>query len=197
MINPLLVVISGPSGVGKDAILEQLRIHRPDFSYAVTATTRPMRANEKDGYDYIFLSKNQFFDLLAKDEFLEHAEVYGNHYGVPKKQIREALNNATNAFVKIDVQGARTIKSLARNALLIFIAPPSLMELERRLRERKADSADQMDIRIATAKHEMDQSSWFDSVVINDTDKLEDTVEQILEIVASEQNRPESQSIRL
>ena len=197
MINPLLVVISGPSGVGKDAILEQLRIHRPDFSYAVTATTRPMRANEKDGYDYIFLSKNQFFDLLAKDEFLEHAEVYGNHYGVPKKQIREALNNATNAFVKIDVQGARTIKSLARNALLIFIAPPSLMELERRLRERKADSAAQMDIRIATAKHEMDQSSWFDSVVINDTDKLEDTVEQILGIVASEQNRPESQSIRL
>ena len=197
MINPLLVVISGPSGVGKDAILEQLRIHRPDFSYAVTATTRPMRANEKDGYDYIFLSKNQFFDLLAKDEFLEHAEVYGIHYGVPKKQIREALNNATNAFVKIDVQGARTIKSLARNALLIFIAPPSLMELERRLRERKADSAAQMDIRIATAKHEMDQSSWFDSVVINDTDKLEDTVEQILEIVASEQNRPESQSIRL
>ena len=197
MINPLLVVISGPSGVGKDAILEQLRIHRPDFSYAVTATTRPMRANEKDGYDYIFLSKNQFFDLLAKDEFLEHAEVYGNYYGVPKKQIREALNNATNAFVKIDVQGARTIKSLARNALLIFIAPPSLMELERRLRERKADSAAQMDIRIATAKHEMDQSSWFDSVVINDTDKLEDTVEQILEIVASEQNRPESQSIRL
>ena len=79
MINPLLVVISGPSGVGKDAILEQLRIHRPDFFYAVTATTRPMRANEKDGYDYIFLSKNQFFDLLAKDEFLEHAEVYGNH----------------------------------------------------------------------------------------------------------------------
>lgn len=197
MINPLLVVISGPSGVGKDAILEQLRIHRPDFFYAVTATTRPMRANEKDGYDYIFLSKNQFLDLQAKDEFLEHAEVYGNHYGVPKKQIREALNNATNAFVKIDVQGARTIKSLARNALLIFIAPPSLMELERRLRERKADSADQMDIRIATAKHEMDQSSWFDSVVINDTDKLEDTVEQILEIVASEQNRPESQSIRL
>ena len=197
MINPLLVVISGPSGVGKDAILEQLRIHRPDFFYAVTATTRPMRANEKDGYDYIFLSKNQFFDLLAKDEFLEHAEVYGNHYGVPKKQIREALNNATNAFVKIDVQGARTIKSLARNALLIFIAPPSLMELERRLRERKADSAAQMDIRIATAKHEMDQSSWFDSAVINDTDKLEDTVEQILEIVASEQNRPESQSIRL
>ena len=197
MINPLLVVISGPSGVGKDAILEQLRIHRPDFSYAVTATTRPMRANEKDGYDYIFLSKNQFFDLLAKDEFLEHAEVYGYYYGVPKKQIREALNNATNAFVKIDVQGARTIKSLARNALLIFIAPPSLMELERRLRERKADSAAQMDIRIATAKHEMDQSSWFDSVVINDTDKLEDTVEQILEIVASEQNRPESQSIRL
>ena len=107
------------------------------------------------------------------------------------------MNNATNAFVKIDVQGARTIKSLERNALLIFIAPPSLMELERRLRERKADSAAQMDIRIATAKHEMDQSSWFDSVVINDTDKLEDTVEQILEIVASEQNRPESQSIRL
>ena len=197
MINPLLVVISGPSGVGKDAILEQLRIHRPDFFYAVTATTRPMRANEKDGYDYIFLSKNQFFDLLAKDEFLEHAEVYGNHYGVPKKQIREALNNATNAFVKIDVQGARTIKSLERNALLIFIAPPSLMELERRLRERKADSAAQMDIRIATAKHEMDQSTWFDSVVINDTDKLEDTVEQILEIVVSEQNRPDSQSIRL
>ena len=197
MINPLLVVISGPSGVGKDAILEQLRIHRPDFFYAVTATTRPMRANEKDGYDYIFLSKNQFLDLQAKDEFLEHAEVYGNHYGVPKKQIREALNNATNAFVKIDVQGARTIKSLERNALLIFIAPPSLMELERRLRERKADSAAQMDIRIATAKHEMDQSSWFDSVVINDTDKLEDTVEQILGIVASEQNRPESQSIRL
>lgn len=197
MTNPLLVVISGPSGVGKDAVLEQLRIRRPDFFYAVTATTRPMRINEKNGFDYIFLDQKGFFDLLEKNEFLEHAKVYGNHYGVPKNQIRKALSNSTNAFVKIDVQGAKTIRSIASDALLIFIAPPSLEELERRLRERKADSAAQMEIRVATARHEMDQSDWFDFIVINETDELANTVTKIIEIVTAEQYRPESRAIHL
>ncbi|MBL75405.1 MAG: guanylate kinase [Chloroflexi bacterium] len=196
-MNPLLVIISGPSGVGKDAILEQLRLRRPDFFYAVTATTRPMRNQEKNGIDYIFLDENEFNKLLMQGEFLEHAEVYGNHYGVPKKPIRDAIANSINAFIKIDVQGARTIRSITEDALLIFVAPPSLIELERRLKDRKADSASQMEVRILTAKYEMEQSNMFDFVVINQTGQLEDTVDQILKIVAAEQYRPDSRSISI
>lgn len=187
--NPLLVVVSGPSGVGKDAVLARLREMRPDLFFAVTATTRPMREGETDGVDYIFLSPERFGELLDSDEFLEHAEVYGNRYGVPKAPVRRALAEGFDAFVKIDIQGAATIRAMASDALLVFIAPPSMEELERRLRERMTESPEQLRTRMETASREMEAAKWFDAVIVNDTDALDNTVEFILTVVEHQRNR--------
>ncbi len=187
--NPLLVVVSGPSGVGKDAVLARLRELHPALFFAVTATTRPMRKGETDGVDYIFLTHARFDSLLERDEFLEHAEVYGNRYGVPKEQIRNALAEGRDAFVKIDVQGAATIRALAPDALLVFIAPPSMPELERRLRDRKTESPEQMTLRIETASREMKEADWFDTVVVNETGALDETVAAILRAVDEQRER--------
>ena len=188
-LPPLLVVISGPSGVGKDAVLARLRELRTDLFFAVTATTRPMRPGEVDGVDYVFLTPARFQALLDRDGFLEHAEVYGNRYGVPKEHVRAALAADRDAFVKIDVQGAATVRNLAPDALLIFIAPPSMEELERRLRERKTESPEQMGVRIRTAYEEMNEAGWFDAVVVNETGALDQTVEGILRTVDEQRQR--------
>ena len=129
--HPLLVVISGPSGVGKDAVVAEMRRLFPDLFFAVTATTRPKRLGEVDGYDYVFLTPERFQELLEQDEFLEHAEVYGKRYGVPKQFVRDALGEGRDVIVKMDVQGAATIRRLAPDAVLIFLAAPSMAELER------------------------------------------------------------------
>ena len=124
--TPLLVVISGPSGVGKDAVLERLRATHPELFFAVTATTRPKRPGETDGLDYIFITPHQFHQLQMRGELLEHAEVYGNFYGVPKEPLSKAIAEGKDAVVKVDVQGAATIKAMAPDAFLIFIAAPSM-----------------------------------------------------------------------
>jgi guanylate kinase len=180
---PLLVVISGPSGVGKDAVLAELRETHPEIFFAVTATTRPKRPGEIDDLDYIFLTPGRFDQLLSQGEFLEHAEVYGSHYGVPKGPLRAAMAGGKDAVVKVDVQGAATIRSLAPGAFLIFLAAPSLEELERRLTTRKTETPEQLELRIATAREEMGQVDRFDRVVVNETDALQATVEEIVEIM--------------
>lgn len=195
--NALLVVLSGPSGVGKDAVLARLREARPDLCYVVTATTRPMRDGERDGVDYQFLSHEQFDALLSRDEFLEHAEVYGNRYGSPKEQVRRALAQGQDAVVKIDVQGAASIRRMAPEALLLFIAPPSMEELERRLRERKTESPEQLALRIRTAESELDAAEWFDYAIVNDTDALDGTVESILRVVDEQRARVPPRTVDL
>ena len=195
--NALLVVLSGPSGVGKDAVLARLREARPDLCYVVTATTRPMRDGERDGVDYQFLSHEQFDALLARDEFLEHAEVYGNRYGSPKEQVRRALAQGQDAVVKIDVQGAASIRRMAPEALLLFIAPPSMEELERRLRERKTESPEQLALRIRTAESELEAAEWFDYAIVNDTDALDGTVESILRVVDEQRARVPPRTVDL
>ena len=195
--NPLLVVVSGPSGVGKDAVLARLRELHPGLFFAVTATTRAMRKGETDSVDYIFLTHARFDSLLERDEFLEHAEVYGNRYGVPKEQIRNALAEGKDAFVKIDVQGAATIRALAPDALLVFIAPPSMPELERRLRDRKTESPEQMTLRIETASREMKEADWFDAVVVNETGALDETVEAILRVVDEQRERVPARTVTI
>ena len=182
-LPPLLVVISGPSGVGKDAVLERLRATHPELFLAVTATTRPKRPGETDGLDYIFVTPNQFQQLQERDELLEHAEVYGNFYGVPKNPLRRAMGDGKDTIVKVDVQGARTIKALVPSAFLIFIAAPSLEELKRRLITRKTESFDAMALRIETARGEMKQSKWFDAIVVNHTNALDDAVGEIIEFI--------------
>ncbi|MDA1036508.1 MAG: guanylate kinase [Chloroflexi bacterium] len=195
--TPLLVVISGPSGVGKDAVLEKLRATHPELFFAVTATTRPKRPGEVDDVDYIFVTPNRFHQLEERGELLEHAEVYGNFYGVPKGPLRRAIAEGKDAIVKVDVQGAATIKKMAPEAFLIFLAAPSMEELERRLTARKADSPEQMAIRIATARDEMTQSARFDAIVVNGTNSLEEAVEEIVEVIREQRARSSRKPVGL
>jgi guanylate kinase len=193
----LLVVVSGPSGVGKDAVLATLRRLHPEFHYPVTATTRPQRAGEVDGRDYLFISPERFEMLVAEGGFLEHAEVYGRRYGVPKARVRDELAAGRDVVVKVDVQGARTIRALAPDAVLVFLAAPSMNELERRLRDRKTESAEQLNLRIATAREEMEQASWFDRVIINGTGDVEGTVAALVAAMDEERTRVPAREVRL
>ena len=184
--SSLLVIISGPSGVGKDTVLERMKGLARTWYFVVTATTRPKRPGEKDGVDYIFVTPSQFQALVDEDGLLEHAEVYGRSYGVPRAQVEEALASGRDVIVKPDVQGARTLRSKVPGALLIFLAPPDMDELERRLRERKSETAEDMERRIQTATEEMEARPEFDYVVVNHSGRLEETVTDIEEIIARE-----------
>ena len=187
--SPLMVVISGPSGVGKDAVLERMRLLPREWHFIVTATTRERRPNERDGTDYVFMTTEEFRSLVEKDGFLEHAEVYGRWYGVPRSQTEEALRSGKDCIVKVDVQGARTIRTEVPDALLIFLAPPDMEELERRLRERKSETVEDMKRRIDTARLEMEQEEKFDYVVVNHNGRLDDAVTEVDEIIAREKRR--------
>jgi guanylate kinase len=191
-----LVVISGPSGVGKDAVLERLRAIEPDAYYVTTATTRPPRNQEKDGGDYLFLTDEEFDRLLAEDAFLESAAVYGYRYGSPKTPVREALARGQDVIVRVDVQGAATIKRLAPNALFIFLAPASMDELEQRLRRRDGGDAD-IRVRLETARDEMECQARFDHVVVNREGALDETVERIFQIIEAERRRQGRTPIRI
>ena len=192
--SPLLVVISGPSGVGKDAVVSRMRERGRRYHFAVTATTRPRRDQEEDGVDYFFVSEGSFRRMDRDGELLEWAEVYGNLYGVPKRQIIEALDNGTDVIVKTDVQGAATIRKLAPQAILIFLAPPSVEELASRLRRRKSESPDDLELRLRTAEAEMEEAPEFDHVVTNHRDRLDATVDEIDGIVSAERHQRRSRS---
>ena len=186
---PLLVVLSGPSGVGKDAVLAELRkLDRP-WHFAVTATTRPMRPGERDGVDYVFLDADTFARMRERDEFIECAEVYGRWYGVPRSQARDALRSGKDVFLKIDVQGAATIRRMAPEALLIFLIPPSPEELRQRLGGRMTDSEAEIELRMRTAEDELAQVHHFDYRVVNPDGRLEQAVADIDAIIAAEKCR--------
>ena len=193
--SPLLVVLSGPSGVGKDAILNQMRLTDPRFHFTVTATTRPIRDNEKDGVDYIFLSRDYFLDMRDRGDFLESAEVYGNWYGVPKPQVTDALRHGDDVLIKADVQGAATIKRLAPQAVLVFVVPPSMHELERRLRWRLTESEESLNRRLETARQEMEQLSAFDYMIVNEN--LDDAIKHLNAIVTAEKSRIPPRVVKL
>lgn len=188
--SPLLIVLSGPSGVGKDAVLSRMRELRfPHYYYCVTATTRPRRACETDGVDYYFLQLEEFQHRLERGEFLEYAKVYGNYYGVPKQPVRDALTRGEDVVIKADVQGAATIKSLAPEAVFIFLSPPNMRELEERLRQRKTETPDGLARRLRTAHLEMKYLPMFDYLVVNPSHRLDDAVECIQSIIAAEKSR--------
>ncbi|HJO60170.1 MAG: guanylate kinase [SAR202 cluster bacterium] len=180
---PILLILSGPSGVGKDAVLSRMRDLEEPYHFTVTTTTRTKRNGETDGKDYIFVSQAEFRAQMEQDGFLEWAEVYGNYYGVPRNQVKTALKKGKDVIVKIDVQGAKTIKSLAPNALYIFLAPPSMDQLEKRLKERMTESPDSLKIRFETAAEEMKSAGWFDHVVINHENQLDLAVAEIQNVV--------------
>ena len=184
--QPLLIVISGPSGVGKDAVLTRMRRLGRPFHYVVTATTRPKRSGEKNGVDYHFLSQKEFKQMRNKNQFLEWANVYGIYYGVPKDEISSALSRGIDAIVKVDVQGAATIKKILPQAVFIFLIPSSIGELEMRLRKRRSESSTDLALRLERAKGEIKSLPLFDYVITSHQDKLDDVVAQIDAIVAAE-----------
>jgi len=192
-----LVVLSGPSGVGKDAALNELRkLDRP-WHFVVTATTRPIRAGETDGVDYIFLDEPTFLDMKERNKFVECAQVYGNWYGVPKSQVTSGLASGKDVILKIDVQGATTVRQMAPNALFIFMVPGSFQDLKDRLAQRMTESNPEMELRLKTAAAELEQAKDFDRQVVNSQDKLEQAVADIDRAIAEERQRQGRTPIQL
>lgn len=188
-VNPLLIVLSGPSGVGKDAVLEGFKKRDYPMHYAVTATTRPRRKKETDGVDYHFVSKADFENMIGKGELLEWANVYGNLYGVPRSELRQAMAKGKDVIVKVDVQGAATIKKTLPQAVFIFLAPPSMEDLNKRLKQRKTESSIDLEVRIKAAEKEMNSLSMFDYVVVNHKDGIGKAISLIESIITAEKCR--------
>ncbi len=195
--QPLFVVLSGPSGVGKDAVLTRMKKLGRPFHYVVTATVRPRRAREKNGVDYHFLSQRTFLQMLDEHRFLESANVYGNYYGIPKDEVSQALARGLDTIVKVDVQGAATIKKILPQAVFIFLAPPSLETLENRLKRRRSESSQDLAVRLARAEEEIKSLPIFDYVITSDHDKLDDVVSQIDAIVSAEKCRVKPRTVKV
>jgi guanylate kinase len=185
------VVISGPSGVGKDALLDVLKSRGRLYHFAITATTRPSRGAEMHSRDYYFLTPDRFEELAASGELLENALVYGHRYGVPRAPVREALAGGRDVLVRTDVQGAAAIKGAVPQAVTIFLAPASLAHLDERLRRRATDAPETLRVRLATARREMDAGNHFDYIVVNAEGRLEEAADQVERIIAAERARPE------
>lgn len=195
--QPLLIVISGPSGVGKDSVLQRMKARGLPFHFVVTATTRPKREEEVDGVDYHFVSHDQFAEMIENDELLEYAIVYNDYKGIPKDQVRHALDSGKDVVLRIDVQGAETIRGLAPEALLIFLGTRTEEELVARLRARKTESKEGLKLRIATARGELKRVEMFDYYVVNEENRLEETVDRILAIVSAEHQRTNPRQVSL
>jgi guanylate kinase len=195
--RPLLIVLSGPSGVGKDAVFATMKKLGRPFHYVITATTRPKRAREKNGVDYHFLSRKEFQQMIDKHQFLEWATVYGNYYGVPKDEITSALSKGVDTIVKVDVQGAATIKKTLPQAVFIFLMPPSMAELEKRLRKRHSECSKNLALRLEGAKGEIKCLPLFGYVITSHQNKLDEVVSQIDAIVAAEKCRVKPRIVEL
>jgi guanylate kinase len=196
-IRPLLIVISGPSGVGKDSVVRNMQARGLQVHFVVTATTRPPRPTERNGVDYIFISKDEFAEMIEQGELLEYAIVYNDFKGIPKEQVRQALASGQDVVMRIDVQGAATIRKLCPEALLIFLTTRDEAELERRLIARKSESPQDLKLRIATARQELKEIGIFDYVVVNVEDRLDDTVDTIEAILCAEHHRTNPRKVTL
>lgn len=194
--HPLVVVISGLSGVGKDVVLKGMREQGYIFHRVVTVTTRSPRPGEVEGVDYRFVSEDQYEAMMERGELLEHAVVYGRRYGVPEREIREPLDRGRDAVLRIDVQGAKTIKEKMPQAVLIFLTASSMEELKRRLIGRGKDSPEETERRMNRAREEMGYLPKFDYVVVNRDGRLDDAVRQVMAIVTAEKHRVSRLSIR-
>lgn len=186
---PLVVIVSGVSGVGKDALLARIRERTDRFVVPVTMTTRAPRPAEVHGRDYLFVTRDAFIEALEANELLEHAEVYGNFYGVPRSQLREALRAGRDVIMRVDVQGAATLRELLPDALFIFLEPHDRTVIERRLRERGTDD-ETVQRRLAAAAREYELSAEFDHTVLNVDGDLDQAVDAVLAIVEAEHARP-------
>ena len=195
--HPLLIVLSGPSGVGKDATLHALKKRDLPLHFVITATTRVPREGEVDGVDYFFYTRDEFEALIAKDELLEHALVYDDYKGIPKEQIRQAMDSGLDVILRVDVQGAATLRRLCPDAVLIFLLPSSVAEWHERLNNRQSETAQSMKVRQETVKRELEQLKIFDYMVTNKHNQLEDAVDTIVEIIHAEHHRTNPRKITL
>ena len=195
--QPLLIVISGPSGVGKDTVLQHMKERGMPFHFVVTANTRPKRENEVHGVDYFFVSKEEFARMIEENELIEYAVVYGDYKGIPKQQVREALESGQDVVMRLDVQGAETVRKLAPDALLIFLTTGSEDELVNRLKARKTETPEELAIRIATARKELKRVDAFDYVVLNIQDRLDETLDNVQAIINAEHHRVKHRKVSL
>ena len=187
---PLVVVLSGPSGAGKDSVLAAALGRDDRLARVVTAKTRAPRPGERDGVHHLFLSDQQFDDLVAGGGFLEHATVYGHRSGVPRDQVERLLAEGKTVVLRTDVQGARTLRAKIPEALLIFLTVPDLDDLERRLRGRATEDEAAMRRRLAIARQEMAEADGFDHVIVNGEGRLDAAVDELLAVIDRERARP-------
>lgn len=195
--QPLLIVIAGPSGVGKDSVIQKMKERGLPFHFVVTATTRERRKTEVHGIDYFFLSKDEFAEMIEQNELLEYAIVYNDFKGIPKAQVRQALASGKDVIMRIDVQGAATIRSLCPEAVLIFLTTQDEDELVRRLTARKSENTDELKLRIATARQELKRIELFDYVVVNREGQIDQAVDMIEAIIMAEHCRVEHKKVTL
>jgi len=195
--QPLLIVISGPSGVGKDSVVQRLKECGLPVHFVVTATTRPRRENETHGKDYFFVSKDEFANMIEQEELIEYAIVYKDYKGIPKQQVREALASGKDVIMRVDVQGAATVRKLAPEAVLIFLTTQSEDELVNRLKARKTEKPEELSLRIATARQELRRVTEFDYVIVNSDGCLETTVETVMAIILAEHQRVNPRQVSL
>ena len=183
----VLLVLSGPSGAGKGTICHKLREKRNDLSYSVSATTRAPRKGEVDGKDYFFITIDRFKEMIANDEMLEYAEIYGNYYGTPKPYVMDILGHGKDVVLEIDPQGALQIKKHFPDAVFVFIVPPSLDELTQRIYNRGTDSEEVIKRRLSAATSELEYSSKYDYIIVND--EVEKATNKVSNIIDAERNR--------
>ncbi len=195
--EPLLIVISGPSGSGKDTVVQRMQEQGLQFHFVVTATTRPRRPAEVHGRDYWFVSHEEFARMIEQNELIEYAVVYGDYKGVPRAQVHEALVSGRDVVMRLDVQGAETVRKLVPEALLIFITADSEEDLVRRLHQRQTETPDELAIRIATARKELRRVEAFDYVIGNHDDLLDHTVEVVRAIIEAEHHRVRQRKVNL
>lgn len=194
----LVFILSGPSGVGKSALIDRLKRERFPITYCITATTRPRRAGEQVGVHYYFLRDEQFHQLLRRGELLEHALVHQeHHYGIPLSSVREGLRRGQDLIMTPEVQGAATVRSKLPNAISIFLLPPSIEELIPRLEARGTETPEQRKRRLETAEREMAHVGEYDYVVVNHRDRLDDAVEDVKAIIGAERGRTPRRLITL
>jgi guanylate kinase len=195
--RPLLVVISGPSGVGKDATIQRMKERGYPCHFVVTATTRARRPNEEDGVDYHFVSDAAFTAMMAQGELLEHAMVYGQYKGIPKAGIRAALASGRDVVMRVDVQGAATVRQIVPQAVTIFLTAESEEALIERLRRRRTEDDVQLQRRIETARAELRRAVEFKYRVVNCECALDDTVDEVIAIMQAEKDRVDWEPVKL
>jgi guanylate kinase len=195
--DPLLIVISGPSGVGKDAVIQRMKERDLDFHFVITLASRLPRAGEVDGVDYFFVTKEQFEVMIQAGELLEYANVYEEYKGIPKSQVRKAVETGKDMVMRLDVQGAATIRKICPEALLIFLTVESEEDLVVRLQKRKSEKPAALERRIKTARRELTKVKKFDYCVVNRENHLDDTVDTIMAIIRAEHHRAKPRRLSL